>query len=100
MQRLHLAGLATLLHAGAPTPASAQSVLWWADYTHGGSTISGALAGSGYSVTGAADAAGFSSALSGGIWDLVIVGLHSGGLYDTQVRGALTTYVGGGGRVI
>lgn len=83
-----------------PAMASAQSILRFEDLNVGTSVTPGALTSLGLSWTDAADEDDFTAQLSGGGWDLVILGEQNSGFYGGAMQTALTAYIAGGGKVL
>lgn len=96
----HLLAAASLLALGlAPTaPASAGAMLLYDDFQVSGNRWNDALTGLGHTVTSVGNDSSFSTALSSGGWDLVVVQFDSTG--HGTAAAALSGYVAAGGEAI
>ena len=92
-------GLGLLI--GAPQ-AGAVSILHFEDLALGTSAVPGALASLGLaaSTTTATDLTNFQTLLTGGSWDLVILGEQNSSSTFTTVAAEMATYLAGGGHVL
>ncbi len=82
----------------------AQSVLWYVDLSIGGSTAAGMAAlGTALpsaTITGASNPSDFFTQLTGGSWDLVVLGEQGNSIVGSGDATAIANYLAGGGRVL
>lgn len=95
---LALAGSLLLTTVAYVAPVQAGSILLYDDFVDNEDRWSLALNGLGHAVTTVNDDSSFSTSLTSGIWDLVVVQFD--GYYHSAAASALSTYVGSGGKAI